>query len=91
MSKEQFMEWTKSVWTRNSESAKKVGHPAPFPLEVPARLSQLYAFTGDVVLDAFMGSGTVSDHHPHDSRLSRRWPDPTAPDRDESPGMILSE
>ena len=35
--KEQFMEWTKSVWTMNTESAKKVGHPAPFPIELPYR------------------------------------------------------
>jgi site-specific DNA-methyltransferase (adenine-specific) len=60
ITKEQFMEWTKSVWTMNPESAKKVGHPAPFPLELPARLIQLYTFSGDVVLDPFMGSGTTA-------------------------------
>ena len=60
ISKEQFMEWTKSVWTMNPESAKKVGHPAPFPIELPWRLIQLYTFTGDVILDPFMGSGTTA-------------------------------
>jgi len=60
ISKEQFMEWTKSVWTMNPESAKKVGHPAPFPIELPYRLIQLYTFTGDVILDPFMGSGTTA-------------------------------
>ena len=60
ISKEQFMEWTKSVWTMNPESAKKVGHPAPFPLELPYRLIQLYTFKGDVILDPFMGSGTTA-------------------------------
>jgi site-specific DNA-methyltransferase (adenine-specific) len=60
ISKEQFMEWTKSVWTMNPESARKVGHPAPFPLELPARLIQLYTFSGDVVLDPFMGSGSTA-------------------------------
>jgi site-specific DNA-methyltransferase (adenine-specific) len=60
ITKEQFMEWTKSVWTMNPESAKKVGHPAPFPVELPARLIQLYTFSGDVVLDPFMGSGTTA-------------------------------
>lgn len=60
ITKEQFMEWTKSVWTFNPESAKKVGHPAPFPVELPYRLIQLYTFTGDVVLDPFMGSGTTA-------------------------------
>jgi modification methylase len=60
ISKEQFMEWTKSVWTMNTESAKKVGHPAPFPVELPHRLIQLYTFTGDIVLDPFMGSGSTA-------------------------------
>jgi site-specific DNA-methyltransferase (adenine-specific) len=60
ISREQFMEWTKSVWTLNPESAKKVGHPAPFPVELPYRLIQLYTFRDDVVLDPFMGSGTTA-------------------------------
>jgi len=59
ITKEQFMEWTKSVWTFNPESAKKVGHPAPFPNELPYRLIQLYTFKEDIVLDPFMGSGTT--------------------------------
>jgi DNA modification methylase len=58
--REAFMEWTKSVWTMNTESARKVGHPAPFPVELPARLIQLYTFAGDVVLDPFMGSGSTA-------------------------------
>jgi len=60
ISKEQFLEWTKSIWTFNSESAKKIGHPAPFPEELPYRLIQLYSFKGDIVLDPFMGSGTTA-------------------------------
>ncbi len=60
ISKEQFMEWTKSVWTMSPESAKKVGHPAPFPIELPYRLIQLYTFKGDIVLDPFMGSGATA-------------------------------
>jgi site-specific DNA-methyltransferase (adenine-specific) len=60
ITREQFMEWTKSVWTMNPESARRVGHPAPFPLELPARLIELYTFAGDVVLDPFMGSGTTA-------------------------------
>jgi len=58
--REDFMEWTKSVWSINPESAKKVGHPAPFPSELPYRLIQLYSFSGDIVLDPFMGSGTTA-------------------------------
>lgn len=60
ITKEQFMAWTKSVWTMNPESAKKIGHPAPFPVELPYRLIQLYTYDGDVVLDPFMGSGTTA-------------------------------
>ncbi|MCX7725888.1 MAG: site-specific DNA-methyltransferase, partial [Chitinispirillaceae bacterium] len=60
ITKEQFIEWTKSVWTMNAESAKRVGHPAPFPEELPFRLIQLYSFKGDIVLDPFMGSGTTA-------------------------------
>lgn len=60
ISKEQFLEWTKSIWTMNAESAKKVGHPAPFPEELPNRLIQLYSFKGDVILDPFIGSGTTA-------------------------------
>ncbi len=43
----------------NAESAKRIGHPAPFPEELPYRLIQLYSFKNDVVLDPFMGSGTT--------------------------------
>lgn len=57
---EQFTEWTKSIWTMNTESAKRVGHPAPFPEELPFRLIQLYSFIDDVVLDPFIGSGTTA-------------------------------
>ncbi len=60
ITKEQFMEWTKSVWTMNTESAKKIGHPAPFPVELPYRLTQLYTYKGDIVLDPFMGSGSTA-------------------------------
>jgi site-specific DNA-methyltransferase (adenine-specific) len=60
ISKEQFMEWTKSVWTMQAASARRIGHPAPFPEELPDRLIQLYSFTDDIVLDPFMGSGTTA-------------------------------
>ncbi len=59
ITKEQFMEWTKSIWIMNAESAKKIGHPAPFPVELPFRLIQLYSFTGDIIIDPFIGSGTT--------------------------------
>ena len=57
--RDQFLEWTKSIWTFPAVSARKIGHPAPFPEELPHRLIQLYTFEGDVVLDPFCGSGTT--------------------------------
>jgi site-specific DNA-methyltransferase (adenine-specific) len=60
ISKEEFLEYTKSVWGFASESARKVGHPAPFPVELPYRLIQLYTFSEEIVLDPFMGSGQTA-------------------------------
>ncbi len=57
--REEFLEWTKSVWTFNAVSARQVGHPAPFPEELPHRLIQLFTFKNDVILDPFVGSGTT--------------------------------
>jgi len=57
--KEEFLQFTKSVWTFPAESAKRVNHPAPFPIELPRRLIELYTYSNDVVLDPFVGSGTT--------------------------------
>jgi DNA modification methylase len=54
-----FLSWTKSIWTFPAESARRVGHPAPFPEELPKRLIELYSYRGDVILDPFCGSGTT--------------------------------
>jgi len=56
----EFVEFTRSVWRFPPESAERVGHPAPFPAELPYRCIQLYTFKGDVVLDPFIGSGTTA-------------------------------
>ena len=60
ISKEEFLAFTKSIWTFPAEPARKVGHPAPFPVELPYRLIQLYTFEGEVVLDPFIGSGQAA-------------------------------
>jgi DNA modification methylase len=60
ISKEEFLDFTKSVWTFAAEPATKIGHPAPFPVELPYRLIQLYTFEGEIVLDPFMGSGQTA-------------------------------
>lgn len=59
ISREEFLEFTKSIWDFQAERARKIGHPAPFSVELPYRLIQLYTFEGEVVLDPFMGSGTT--------------------------------
>ena len=59
ITKDQFLQWTKSVWQFPAVSARKIGHPAPFPLELPYRLIQLYTYESDVILDPFSGSGTT--------------------------------
>ena len=59
ISKEEFLEFSKSIWTFKAESAKKVHHPAPFPIELPYRLIQLYTFKDETVIDPFCGSGTT--------------------------------
>ena len=56
----EFLEYTKSVWTFPAESARRIGHPAPFPVELPHRCIQLYTYEGEVVLDPFMGVGATA-------------------------------
>jgi site-specific DNA-methyltransferase (adenine-specific) len=58
--KEKFLEYTKSIWSFPTESAKKIGHPAPFPVELPSRCIQLYTYKNDIILDPFMGSGQTA-------------------------------
>ena len=58
--REDFIEWTRSIWTFSAVNAKNIGHPAPFPTELPHRLINLYSYEGDVILDPFIGSGTTA-------------------------------
>lgn len=60
ISRDEFMEATTDLWEIAPESATKVGHPAPFPVELPKRLIELYTYQGDVILDPFMGSGSAA-------------------------------
>lgn len=57
---DEFLEATIDIWEIPSESATRVGHPAPFPLALPRRLIELYTYRGDLVLDPFVGSGTTA-------------------------------
>src|SRR5579884_376955 len=56
---DEFLEATLDVWTIAPESARRVNHPAPFPVELPQRLIELYTYAGDLVLDPFAGAGTT--------------------------------
>jgi site-specific DNA-methyltransferase (adenine-specific) len=60
ISRDEFLEATTDLWEIPPESATRVGHPAPFPVELPRRLIDLFTYEGDVVLDPFMGSGTTA-------------------------------
>jgi len=60
MSVDEFMEATTDVWEIPAESASRVGHPAPFPVELPERLINLYTYPSDLVLDPFMGAGSTA-------------------------------
>lgn len=60
INKDEFMEATLDLWDIPPESATRVGHPAPFPVELPRRLIELYTYRGDLVLDPFAGSGSTA-------------------------------
>lgn len=57
--RDEFMAWTNGVWTFNGEKRRKIGHPAPFPRELPYRCIKLFSYVDDVVFDPFCGSGTT--------------------------------
>lgn len=59
ITRKEFLEWTNGVWTFIGESKKRVGHPAPFPVELPKRCIKLFSYVGDTILDPFLGSGTT--------------------------------
>ena len=59
VSRDEFMAWTNGVWTFNGESKKRIGHPAPFPRQLPYRCIKLFSYVNDVIFDPFCGSGTT--------------------------------
>lgn len=69
MSKKEFMEWTNGVWTFNGEKKTKIGHPAPFPRELPYRAIKLFSFQKDIVFDPFVGSGTTLIEAANNNRI----------------------
>lgn len=59
ITREEFIKWTNGVWNFSGENRVKIGHPAPFPIELPRRCIKLFSFVGDTILDPFLGSGTT--------------------------------
>jgi site-specific DNA-methyltransferase (adenine-specific) len=59
ITRDEFIEWTNGFWSFKGESKKRIGHPAPFPIELPKRCIKLFSFVGDTILDPFVGSGTT--------------------------------
>jgi len=59
ITRDEFIEWTNAVWNFSGENRTKIGHPSPFPIELPRRCIKLFSFVGDKVLDPFLGSGTT--------------------------------
>jgi len=59
ITRDEFIEWTNGVWNFSGESRSRIGHPSPFPVELPKRCMKLFSFVGDTVLDPFLGSGTT--------------------------------
>lgn len=70
ITKEEFINWTNGVWTFNGESKKRIGHPAPFPRELPKRCIKLFSYVNDVVFDPFVGSGTTLVEAQANNRVS---------------------
>jgi site-specific DNA-methyltransferase (adenine-specific) len=57
---DEFLQATIDVWEIPSESATRIGHPAPFPVALPRRLIELYTYREDLILDPFIGSGSTA-------------------------------
>lgn len=70
ITRDEFLEYTKSIWEISPKARSKDSHPAPFPEEIPYRLMKLYTNPGDIVLDPFVGSGTTCEVA---KEIGRRW------------------
>jgi site-specific DNA-methyltransferase (adenine-specific) len=60
ITRDEFIQYTLGVWDMLPEKAKKIGHPAPFPKDLPYRCMKLFSYQDDLIVDPFMGSGTTA-------------------------------
>lgn len=60
ISKQEFIENSLAIWRFNGENSSVTGHPAAYPIKLPYRLIRQLAWSGSVVYDPFMGSGTTA-------------------------------
>ncbi len=58
LSKEEWNKYFTGHW--HFSGVKQNGHLAMFPEELPSRLIKMFSFTGDIIFDPFLGSGTTS-------------------------------
>jgi site-specific DNA-methyltransferase (adenine-specific) len=68
--RQEFLDWTNGLWSFNGESKKRIGHPAPFPLELPNRCIKMFSYEYDIVFDPFLGSGTTMISASKNNRFS---------------------
>lgn len=59
ITREEFIDWTNGVWNFSGESKKRIGHPSPFPVELPRRCIKLFSYEDNLILDPFLGSGST--------------------------------
>ncbi len=59
ITRQEFLDWTNGLWSFNGESAKRIGHPAPYPVELPYRCIKMFSYVEDMIFDPFLGSGTT--------------------------------
>ena len=58
MSRDEWKSWFSGHW--DVGGAKKKGHEAPFPEEIPRRLIRMFSFPGDTVPGSLPGTGTTA-------------------------------
>ncbi len=59
LTRDEMSSWMQPVWSGVPGVSLNAGHTAPFPVEIAERLTRLFSFAGDTILDPFSGSGSA--------------------------------